>query len=200
MPNESQNKGTTVAENSGTGVETSKAQRSTASSSNAAGYAELELALIESQKANQALLARVNQLEKANSSDSSINKLTEALTNLVKQNQAPVQAHGPTESDNINRTDHFNAKASVDGRSLVEAQRTLQMFRNEAKKPISIPKSMAAKFGPTLPINVNGVRVSIPCDGKTYFINETHWEHARERIAKVDALDAGMDNNIVEIG
>ena len=58
---------------------------------------------------------------------------------------------------------------------------------------------MATKFGPSLSITVNGVRVSIPCDGKTYFINETHWEHARERMAKVDALDADEAPNIVEI-
>lgn len=199
MPNNSQ-KGTTVTENGGTGVETSKTQKSMTSSVHTASYADLELALVESQKTNQMLMAQLNQMKQQQSSDnSSINKLAEALTQAFKQAQ-PVEAHGPTESDNINRTNNFNTKATVDGRSLMEAQQTLMAFKNEDKKPISIPKTMAAKFGPSLSITVNGVRVSIPCDGKTYYINETHWEHARERMAKVDALDEGADQNIVEIG
>lgn len=199
MPNQSQTtKGTTVSENSGTGVETSKAQSSVSSGVKSASYAELELALLESQRANQALQHKVQELERNTSTDNSaINKLAEAIAQMAKP---AVEAHGPTQSDNINRVDDFGAKATVDGRSLMEAQQTLQMFRDEVKKPISIPKSMANKFGPTLSVTVNGVRVSIPCDGKTYYINETHYEHARERMSKVDALDFGSDQNIVEIG
>ena len=196
MPTNSQ-KGTTVTENSGTGVGTSINQ-GMASGPKSASYAELELALLESHKINQALMSELKEIkEKSAAENSAINKLTEAITSLAKPS---VDAYGPTESDNINRSEHFNAKATVDGRSLMEAQQTLQMFKNEEKKPISIPKTMAAKFGPSLSVTVNGVRVSIPCDGKTYFINETHWEHARERMAKVDALDESNTQNIVEIG
>jgi hypothetical protein len=75
----------------------------------------------------------------------------------------------------------------------MEAQQSLQEFRNEIKKPISIPKSMANFLGPNLNVTVNGIRVSIPCDGKTYYINETHYEHARERMAKVDLQEAAPD-------
>lgn len=198
MPTNSQNnKGTTVTENSGTGVGTSINQGMT-SGPKSASYAELELALLESHKINQALMSELKEIkEKSAAENSAINKLTEAITSLAKPS---VEAYGPTESDNINRSDHFNAKATVDGRSLMEAQQTLQIFKNEKTKPISIPKTMAAKFGPSLSVTVNGVRVSIPCDGKTYFINETHWEHARERMAKVDALDESNTQNIVEIG
>ena len=76
----------------------------------------------------------------------------------------------------------------------MEQQAALQNFRGEAKKPISIPKSFQASVGPNLSITVNGIRVSIPCDGKTYYINETHWEHAKERIAKVDILNTIPDD------
>ena len=82
----------------------------------------------------------------------------------------------------------------------MEAQQTLQMFRNERKKPISISKTMANMVGPSLSVTVNGVRVSIPCDGKTYMINESHWEHARERLAKLDLLSADTEPQIVEVG
>jgi hypothetical protein len=199
MPNKSQiTKGTTVTESGSTGVETSKAQ-GVAGGYTPASYAELELALVESQRTNQMLMAKLNQMEaQQNSSSSSIDKLAEVITKAITQK--PVEAYGPTESDNINRTNNFNTRATIDGRNLMEAQQTLAIFRGETKKPISIPKTMASKFGPSLSITVNGVRVSVPCDGKTYFINETHWEHARERMAKVDALDEGADQNIVEIG
>ena len=62
MPNKSQIKGTTVTESSGTGVETSKAQGVTGRG-NPASYAELELALVESQRTNQMLMAKLNKTQ-----------------------------------------------------------------------------------------------------------------------------------------
>jgi hypothetical protein len=82
--------------------------------------------------------------------------------------------------------------SNVDGRSLIQAQELLQGFRAESKKPITIPRSLATSVGPYLTITVNGVRVSIPCDGQTHYITGTHWEHAMERIAKLDS--ANSDN------
>ena len=145
---------------------------------------ELEIALLkaENEKLRQA---------QANSNDS-VNKLAEALLAGIGKAQAPSQQVNQVD---INRAADFkNTRATVDGRSLAEQQAALQMFRNEPKKPISIPKSFQNSIGPNLAITVNGIRVSIPCDGKTYFINETHWEHARERIAKVDILNTIPDD------
>jgi hypothetical protein len=82
----------------------------------------------------------------------------------------------------------------------MEAQQTLQMCRNERKFPISISKTIANSVGPSLTITVNGVRVSIPCDGKTYYINESHYEHARERLAKLDILTSNTEPQVIEIG
>lgn len=201
MSNESQkiNLSTTGAENSGTGVETSKARKESMAGV-LPSRADLELALQESQKANAILLAKVNALEDAqkaptNSETDLISKLADAITNAVKK-ENPTSV---VETDGINRSTQFTEKANVDGRSLMEAQQTAQMFRNEVKEPISIPKSMANYFGPALAVSVNGVRVSIPCDGKTYYINKTHCLHARERMAKVDAMNYAPSDNTVEI-
>lgn len=125
-----------------------------------------------------------------------IERLAELLASTVKS--TPVQA--VPEADNLNRTTDFkNQRATIDGRGMLEAQQLLSQFRSERKKPISIPKAMANQVGSALAITVNGVRVSIPCDGKTYYINETHWEHARERLAKLDILAANNEPQIVEI-
>lgn len=163
----------------------------------AASPAELATAL-EKVLARNAQLEEELAAEKAESKGSEgIKELAAALMQLV-----PKQPAGQMQdADNINRsTDFKGTKATVDGRSLMEAQQTLQMFRNEPKHPISISKTIANSVGPNLSITVNGVRVSIPCDGKTYYINESHWEAARERLAKLDMLTANTEPQVIEIG
>ena len=81
----------------------------------------------------------------------------------------------------------------------MEAQSTMMAYRGESKLPVCIPKTFQSQFGQTLDITVNGVRVSIPCDGKTYFINETHAIHAKERLAKVDRLLSDNEPKVTEI-
>lgn len=135
------------------------------------------------------------QLAAKNSGSDAIQELAAILTQAVKPTIQAVP-----ESDNINRTTDFkNQRATIDGQSMAEAQQLLAGFKNEPRKPISIPKAMANSVGSYLPITVNGVQVRIPCDGKTYHINETHWEHARERLAKLDILAANTEPQIVEI-
>lgn len=157
---------------------------------------ELALALAASQE-------RIAQLEsqlaaKPQSDTTSVDALVKALTGALTKTQ---EQSAPQEKDNLNRsTDFATAKATVDGRSLVEAQQTLRVFRDEEKHPISIPKSTANYVGNTLDVTVNGVRVSIPCDGHTYMINETHWLHARERLAKLDLLNDKKEPQIVTLG
>jgi hypothetical protein len=147
----------------------------------------------------EALERRNAELEKQlaanNSGSDAINQLALLLTQAIKPTVQAVP-----ESDNINRTTDFkNQRATIDGQSMAEAQQLLAGFKNEPRKPISIPKAMANSVGAYLTISVNGVQIRIPCDGKTYYINETHWEHARERLAKLDALAANTEPQIVEI-
>lgn len=156
---------------------------------------ELKLALEISESQRKAAEAELAALKAKNSDSSAIQQLADLLTNAVTKKPA-----GPSEEDNINRTVEFRERAAkIDGASLMEAQSTMLAYRSEAKVPISIPKTFQTQFGKTLDITVNGVRVSIPCDGKTYFINETHAIHAKERLAKVDRLLSDTEPQITEI-
>lgn len=158
---------------------------------------ELELALIASNNTIHAMEAELKRLKaekSAATSDDSINKLANMIASAIA---TPVK--GPKEPDNINRSQGFTERQNIDGNSLMEAQAKMIAFKEETKFPISVAKSFQSQFGPFLPITVNGVRVAIPCDGKTYFINETHYLHARERLAKVDRLVSNQEPDIKEI-
>ena len=153
---------------------------------------ELAYALESSQRHVAELEAR---LASQNAGTDAIQRLADILTATVKPTVQAVP-----EADAVNRsTDFRNQRATIDGQSMAEAQQLLMGFKTENKKPISIPKTMANQVGSYLAISVNGVQVRIPCDGKTYYINETHWEHARERLAKLDILASNTEPQIVEI-
>lgn len=154
---------------------------------------ELALALEASQREIAELRAAAAAREQGSDS-------MKQLADLLASALAPKTVSAVPEQDAINRsTDFKNQRATVDGRSMLEAQQTMAMFRNEDKMPMSIPKTMSAIIGPNLDVTVNGVRVSIPCDGKTHYINSTHYEHARERLAKLDILAASTEPQVVEI-
>lgn len=167
---------------------------------------DLELALVASNDTIHAMDAELKRLKAENAalkakgeapktSDDSINKLAEMLAGAI----AGAKTTGPKETDNINRTQGFTERQTIDGNSLMEAQSKMIAFKEEEKLPISIAKSFQSQFGPFLAITVNGVRVAIPCDGKTYYINKTHAIHARERLAKVDRLVSNQEPDIKEI-
>lgn len=161
--------------------------------SDLASPTELAMALEQSQSANAAkdaeiarLRAQLSDKDRTSASDDAIANLAKLITDLAAR-----PASGPTESDTLNKsTDFNNQRVSIDNRSLVEAQATVMEFRREPKVPISIPKSLANTLGPYVAVSVNGIRIAVNCDGKTYFINKTHAEHIRERIAKVDIYNA----------
>lgn len=157
-----------------------------------ASAAELAMALAAMQRRNAELESQLA----AKSESDSISRLAEILAPLV---QKPAVQAVP-EADNMNRVSDFkNQRATIDGQAMMESQYALSGFKSEDKMPITIPKSMANAVGSSLAITVNGVRVCIPCDGKTHYINRTHWEHARERLAKIDVLLTSKDPQIVEI-
>jgi hypothetical protein len=112
----------------------------------------------------------------------------------VKTEQVPVDTNNKINST-TSLTNRLDA-SKVDGRGLMEAQETLMAFKSEPKMPISIPRSLSTSVGPFLSVTVNGVRVAIPCDGATYYINRTHYEHARERVAKLDLLSSDNSPDI----
>lgn len=141
--------------------------------------------------------AALKQQLTANSAQASINQMAEALAKAissVKTEQPSVDTNNKINST-TSLTNRLDA-SKVDGRGLMEAQETLMAFKNEPKMPISIPRSLATSVGPFLSVTVNGVRVAIPCDGATYYINRTHYEHARERVAKLDLLSSDNSPDI----
>lgn len=156
---------------------------------------ELALALEASERRNAQLEKQLSANQNAGSD--SIQALAAAIVQMA---QPKPTVNAVPESDNLNRTTDFrNQRATLDGQSMLESQQTLAQFRSEERKPISIPKSMANQVGAFLSISVNGTQVRIPCDGKTYYINKTHWEHARERLAKLDKHNANVEPQILEI-
>lgn len=194
MPNQSQNKKTiNEPEIVSGGVNSSQAN-----TPGGAYASPSELA--EALRASQQIISRLElELENARSQNSQGSNAINQLADLISQAIKPATVPAPN-PENLNRsTDFKQQQATVDGRSMMEAQQALQMFKDEPVKPISIPKSLANTVGVYLAVSVNGVRVSIPCDGKTHFINETHWEHAKERLAKLDILASDTEPQIVEI-
>ena len=164
-----------------------------------ASPSELALALATLERENERLREALSASDKKAQDSNSIEKLAEALVKATATYKAPTAE--PTQfNDGINRTTDFkNARATIDGQNLMEAQLSLQDFKNEPRKPISISKAVANFVGANLSITINGVRVSIPCDGKTYMINESHWDAARERLAKLDILNSVTEPQITVI-
>lgn len=150
----------------------------------------LAKALNESNEIIEKLQRENRELKAQATSNKSDDALTK-LANLLASITAPKPEQGPTVEDSINRVSDFNSqKLTVDNRSFIEAQVAVNEFRSEEKVPVRIEKSYANKFGPSVAVSVNGIRVSVPCDGKTYLINKTHAMHIAERIAKVETYEA----------
>lgn len=194
MSQSQKNKAITEPEIGNSGVDSSKA---TTPGEALASPAELALALEASQQTIALLEQQLAKERQSNGSEDSIKQLADIIANAIVVKK---EVEASPNVENINRTSDFkNTRVAVDGRSLMEAQQTLVMFKNEQKRPISVPKAMANVVGTSLAVTVNGVRVCVPCDGRTYMINETHYEHIRERLAKLDILAADTEPQVVEI-
>lgn len=165
-----------------------------------AELAAKDLIIQELIRQNEELKAKGTKVSPESESPSGLDKLADAIISSIEKATLTKAQPGPVvDVDNINRTSMFQERLNIDGRSMTEARAAQGIFRREPKEAISIPKTFQNQFGPTLVVSVNGVRVAIPCDGKTYMINETHALHARERIAKVDKLIEDKDPQVVEI-
>ena len=72
----------------------------------------------------------------------------------------------------------------------VEAKRKglVAKYRQETKVAVSISPFYAPYLGNVVRQIVNGIVVDVPCDGQTYYINETHASHIITKIKRVDAM------------
>lgn len=77
------------------------------------------------------------------------------------------------------------AQASI-VRKEQERKNLANFYLNESKIPVTVSPFYAPYLGKVVPVLVNGIRVDIPADGRTYQINETH---AGEIIAKIRRID-----------
>lgn len=99
-----------------------------------------------------------------------------------ENNIEPVAAPAATES--IAKTE-AKAQATL-VRKEQERKNLATFYLSEKKIPVTISPFYAPYLGRVVPVLVNGIRVDIPADGRTYQINETH---AGEIIAKIRRID-----------
>ena len=90
---------------------------------------------------------------------------------------APAATSVPLAEANANRRIQIK---ETQRRSLVKK------YLSENKIPVTISPLYAPYLGRVVPVLVNGIRVDIPADGRTYQINSTH---ASEIIAKIRRIN-----------
>jgi hypothetical protein len=101
----------------------------------------------------------------------------EVITTVVEAPSAPVAPSLPATEANANRRVQVK---ETQRRALVK------IYLSEKKIPVTISPLYAPYLGKVVPVLVNGIRVDIPADGRTYQINSTH---ASEIIAKIRRID-----------
>ena len=71
-----------------------------------------------------------------------------------------------------------------------ERKNLASFYLKEKKVPVTVSPFYAPYLGRVVPVLVNGIRVDIPADGRTYQINETHAGEIIAKIRKIDNLIA----------
>lgn len=66
----------------------------------------------------------------------------------------------------------------------------VKVYLDEPKTPVTISPFYAPYLGKVVAVLVNGIRVDIPADGRTYQINQTHANEVISKIRKIDNMIA----------
>lgn len=90
---------------------------------------------------------------------------------------APVKASAPQVEVGEHRRVHIKEN---------QRRELVKKYLSEEKIPVTISPLYAPYLGKIVPVLVNGIRVDIPADGRTYQINSTH---ASEVIAKIRRIN-----------
>lgn len=61
-------------------------------------------------------------------------------------------------------------------------------YKEEEKKPVSISPLYKPHFGTCMMVTINGIGISVPCDGKVYNIPKTFANEVQARISKIDMI------------
>ena len=96
-------------------------------------------------------------------------------------NSAQSNRAGDTQTMNLELTKQVNG--------LEEKKKTIaQQYREEAKVSVQGSPMYRPYFGNNMPIQVNGIMVYVPLDGRTYEIPKTFADVFKNRISRIDAL------------
>jgi hypothetical protein len=106
--------------------------------------------------------------------------IDEFLDDIVEEVK-PKESVKETTSAEVNHERGFN-RAEAKRKGLVNK------YREEKKVAVSISPFYAPYLGNVVRQIVNGIVVDVPCDGQTYYINETHASHIITKIKRIDAM------------
>lgn len=100
------------------------------------------------------------------------------------------------------------AQASI-VRKEQQRKNLVNYYLSEKKVAVTISPFYAPYLGRVVPVLVNGIRVDIPADGRTYHINRTHAGEVLAKLHRIDNLIArqkrasnvsdNFENNIGEL-
>ena len=77
---------------------------------------------------------------------------------------------------------------------IVKQQQSLVAeYRNEKQVPVQIAPSYAKYFGNAMTVSINGICVTIPCDGRTHLLPETFATEIYRRMHGVDAQEIRLN-------
>lgn len=108
--------------------------------------------------------------------DEFIDNIVEEAAKDVKETKTP-----EVSTVEVKHEKGFN-KAELKRKGLVSH------YRAENKIAVSISPFYAPYLGNVVRQIVNGIVVDVPCDGQTYYINETHASHIITKIKRIDAM------------
>lgn len=98
-------------------------------------------------------------------------------------NNAEVAPATKAKPKNVNTKQYDVAEADKKQKSL------LQVYRGEHLVPVRIAPSYSKYFGSVMRVSINGIVVSVKCDGRTVQVPETFATEIYRRMANMDAYE-----------
>ena len=88
---------------------------------------------------------------------------------------------------------NIELNAEVKKKEIYRKTTLKQKYLAEEKVPVTISPMYAPYFGEIMEVSINGIYLSIPCDGKSYNIPETFASEVNARIMAVDESQRRAD-------
>ena len=109
-------------------------------------------------------------------------------TEFDKETLAPTKKERTTSQGTSRKaSEHNDAKEMV---ALEKQQRNLlEVYKNEPKQAVRVAPSYAKHFGKMMRVSINGISVTVPCDGQSIKLPETFATEVARRMAAIDAYE-----------